>query len=60
MGFVGGRRRIIADAPPADRPALGTTKDATMTIMLGQPTAIFLSPLAKLKLLGDDWLRPGE
>lgn len=31
-----------------------------MIIMLSQPTAIFVSPLAKLKLLGDDWLRPGE
>ena len=45
---------------PKDWRILGAIEGATGIIMLGWSTAFLLSLLAKLKLFGHDWLRPGE
>jgi hypothetical protein len=45
---------------PTDWRILGAIEGATGIIMLGWSTAFLVSLLAKLKLFGHDWLRPGE
>ncbi|HEU4696415.1 MAG TPA: ion channel [Sphingomicrobium sp.] len=45
---------------PQDWRILGAIEGATGIIMLGWSTAFLVSLLAKLKLFGHDWLRPGE